>query len=212
MLPFSSKERANLAEMPRLQPPSFLEPHVDCTNIRLMLESISYREGHTLIEAEHLLQIGESLMDAGLVLVTKEETFEQMENFFLYLSMENPSNFCADDNIDDPTIILSRDNRLYLEDFCASSMIKKQLELLTENKFKREKLNSLYDTCIGHKLKATTSTEDYFEPFALELKDEARKWFKEIPEKSPFVELGWVQPHIKGPLKRFINAIKEKQN
>jgi len=209
MPPAFSIDHATQWFHPCLQPPFFLEPHVDCTNIRMLLEGIRHREGNPLIDAEQLLQLGESLIDAGLVLVTKEETFEQMENFFLYLSMENPSDFCEDsEKTGDLSIVLSRDNRLYLEDFCASSMIKKQLKLLTENKFKREKLNSLYETCKEHTLTATTSTEDYFEPFALELKDEARKWFKEIPEKSPFVELGWVQPHIKGPLKKFIKEIK----
>lgn len=187
----------------QLQTPSFLRPHIESDNIRLLLDGIEYREGNPLTDAEWLLQTGEELVDAGLVLVTREEVWSQMETFFLWLADNYPSGYTDDDAAGEEIIFLSQNNRFYLEDYCAGAMTRKQLDLLTENKFKREKLKNLYKESYASCVPMKGPNEE-FEPFKMELKDEARQWFKEIPEESPFAKEGWVQPHVRGPLKAFL--------
>lgn len=193
-----------------LQTPSFLRPHIESSNIRLLFNGIEEREGNPLTDAECLLQTGEELVDAGLALVTKEEVWNQIANFFLYLAENYPSNYTDDDSEGCEILFLSQNNRFYLEDYCANAMVRKQLELLTENKFKREKLKDLYKESYAS---ATTikGVDEDFEPFKMELKDEARQWFKEVPEKSPFAKDGWIQPHVRGPLKAFLRIWDEDQ-
>lgn len=194
----------------QLQTPSFKRPYIESDNIRMLLDGIEYREGNPLTDAEWLLQTGEEIVDAGLILVTKKEVWSQMENFFLWLAVNYPSDY-TDDNLDgEEVIFLSQNNRFYLEDYCAGAMTRKQLDLLTDNKFKREKLKNLYKESYASGIAMKDSDED-FDPFKLELKDEARQWFKEIPEKSPFAKEGWVQPHVRDPLKRFLKQWEADQ-
>jgi hypothetical protein len=187
----------------QLQTPSFLRPHIESDNIRLLLDGIEYREGNPLWDAECLLQTGEELVDAGLVLVTKEEVWNQMWVFFTWLAANYPSDYTDDDAAGEEIIFMSQNNRFYLEDYCASAMTKKQLDLLTENKFKRDKLKTLYRESYASHM-PMKGPDEVFDPFKMELKDEARQWFKEIPERSPFAKEGWHQPHVRGPLKAFL--------
>jgi hypothetical protein len=191
-----------------LQVPSFRRPYIENDNIRMMLDDIERRDGNPLSDAENLLRVAEILMDVGLNTIPKETVWAQMESFFIYLNENYPSNFFDDDEQGEEIVILSLNNRLYLEDYCASSMIRNQLDLLTKNTFKRDKLKSLYFESYASSTALKGADED-FEPFKLELKDEARQWFKAIPEKSAFAEQGRVQPHVRAPLNQFLKEIRE---
>lgn len=195
----------------QLQTPSFERPYIESDNIRMLLDDIEYRHGDPLMDAEGLLQTAEKLLNASLTAVTKETIWAQIEGFFIYLDENHPSDFSSDDEEGEQIIILSLSNRFYLEDYCASAMTRKQLHLLTENKFKPDKLKSLYLESYAPSVAMKGADED-FEPFKLELKDEARQWFKGVPEKPAFAEQGWVQPHVHGPLRRFLKGIGEQQD
>ena len=195
----------------QLQTPSFERPYIESVNIRMSLDDIEYRYGDPLMDAEGLLQTAEKLLNTGLTAVTKETIWAQIEGFFVYLCENHSSDFSIDDEEGEQIIILSLSNRFYLEDYCASAMTRKQLHLLTENNLKPDKLKSLYLKSYATSVTLKGADED-FEPFKLELKDEARQWFKGVPEKPALAEQGWVQPHVRGPLKRFLKGIGEEQD
>lgn len=195
----------------QLQTPSFKRPHIDSDYIGMMLDGIEFRDGNPLSNVENLLQVAEILMDAGLRTVPKETIWAQMEGFFIYLLENHPSEFSDDDDEGEQVIILSQNNHFYLEDYCTSAMIRSQLHLLTENKFQLDKLKSLYFESYARSVNLKDADED-FEALKLELKDEARQWFRAVPEMSSFAKQGWVQPHVRGPLKRFLKEIGEEQD
>jgi len=188
---------------PQLQAPSYWAPIIDCESISCLLTNLGVREGDPALNAQRLIDLGESLMDVGLVTWPKESTWAELTQVLDYIKVNSPSNF-ADDNEDgEEIIILSRRNREYLEDYCASTMMKKYLKLLTKHKHKREKLKTFFrnsyasDTAFGQ-------SDDDFEPFRYECKDEARQWLAQIPEKSHFAPLNLTQPHVRPLLKQYL--------
>jgi hypothetical protein len=195
----------------QLQTPSFKSPHIESDYIGMMLDGIEFRDGNPLSDAENLLQVAEMLMDTGLSTVPKEAIWTQMEGFFIYLLENHPSDFSDDNEEGEQIIILSLNNRLYLEDYCASAMIRKQLYLLTENKLKRDKLKNLYRESYAASVVMNNSEGD-FEPFRQELKDEARQWLQLVPERSAFTKEGWHQPSVRGPLRRYLAEIGAEQD
>jgi len=129
----------NVSVLELLQPPLYSRPHVDSeVSVGYMLDSLEWREGDPEGDAMDLLCLGRSLMDLGLTLAPKEESFQLLRDFLEDLEQE-------DEFLEGEQFVLDESNRIILETEFASRMAEAQYKLLTSCGLKKSKLYELHE-------------------------------------------------------------------
>lgn len=105
-----------------------------------LLDAVRFREGEGTSAVDDLLETATSLLDMGIELWPKEESFHLLMEFLVDLEQN-------DEYLEGECLVLSLSNRAILTRQFAARMIKCQYDLLSSCKLKRAKLNEMLERC-----------------------------------------------------------------
>lgn len=152
-----------------LQTPRYSRPHVDSeVSVVYMLDSLEWREGDPEGDAMDLLCLGRSLMDLGLTLVPKEESYQLLYSFLEDLEQE-------DEFLEGEQFVLDESNRIILETEFASRMAEAQYKLLTACGLKKSRLYELHEGMKEHAWLVRS------ERLRSVLMEEVAHWLEKVP-------------------------------
>lgn len=150
-----------------------------------LLDAVEFREGEGTTAVDDLLETATSLLDMGLELWPKEESFHLLEEFLVDLEQE-------DEFLEGECLVLSLSNKAILTRQFAARMIKCQYDLLSSCKLKKAKLNEMLERCNQKRVVRKERLHTVF-------RREVEHWLMKVP-----LPTSSDQPTLQNKLKAFL--------